>query len=74
VLEFAQLMVELYRGAKSKIRLVTQEEIYGKSYEDIPRRVPDNSKMRKLLGVEPKISLREGTRMAMEWFRKEANA
>jgi UDP-glucose 4-epimerase len=74
VLEFAKLMVELYRGAKSKIRLVTQEEIYGKSYEDIPRRVPDNSKMRKLLGVEPKISLREGTRMAMEWFRKEANA
>jgi nucleoside-diphosphate-sugar epimerase len=74
VLEFAKLMVELYRGAKSKIRFVTQEEIYGKSYEDIPRRVPDNSKMRKLLGVEPKISLREGTRMAMEWFRKEANA
>jgi UDP-glucose 4-epimerase len=74
VLEFAKLMVELYRGAKSKIRFVTQEEIYGNSYEDIPRRVPDNTKMRKLLGVEPKISLREGTVMAMEWFRHEANA
>jgi len=74
VLEFAKLMVELYRGAKSKIRFVTQEEIYGRSYEDIPRRVPDNTKMRTLLGVEPKISLREGTAMAMEWFRKEANA
>jgi UDP-glucose 4-epimerase len=73
VLEFAQLMLELYRGAKSKIRFVTQEEIYGKSYEDIPRRVPDNTKMRKLLGVEPKISLREGTAMAMEWFRHEAS-
>jgi UDP-glucose 4-epimerase len=73
VLEFAKLMLELYRGANSKIRFVTQEEIYGKSYEDIPRRVPDNSKMRKLLGVEPKISLREGTEMAMEWFRREAN-
>ena len=73
-LEFAKLMVELYRGAKSKIRFVTQEEIYGNSYEDIPRRVPDNTKMRKLLGVEPKISLREGTVMAMEWFRHEANA
>ena len=72
VLEFAKLMLELYRGAKSKIRFVTQEEIYGKSYEDIPRRVPDNSKMRKLLGVEPKISLREGTEMAMEWFRHQA--
>ena len=74
VLEFAKLMVELYRGAKSKIRFVTQEEIYGRSYEDIPRRVPDNTKMRTLLGVEPKISLREGTAIAMEWFRKEANA
>ena len=74
VLEFAQLMLELYRGTKSKIRFVTQEEIYGKSYEDIPRRVPDNTKMRKLLGMEPKISLREGAAMTMEWFRHEANA
>jgi UDP-glucose 4-epimerase len=74
VLEFAKLMVELYRGAKSKIRFVTQEEIYGKSYEDIPRRVPDNNKMRRLLGVEPKISLREGAAMTMEWFQREANA
>jgi UDP-glucose 4-epimerase len=74
VLEFAKLMLELYRDAKSKIRFVTQEEIYGKSYEDIPRRVPDNTKMRRLLGVEPKISLREGAAMTMEWFRHEANA
>ncbi|MBV8774340.1 MAG: GDP-mannose 4,6-dehydratase [Deltaproteobacteria bacterium] len=74
VLEFAELMLELYGGAKSKIRFVSQEEIYGDSYEDIPRRVPDNTKMRKLLGVEPKISLREGTAKAIEWFRREANA
>jgi UDP-glucose 4-epimerase len=74
VLEFARLMLELYGGAKSKVRFVTQEEIYGKSYEDIPRRVPDNAKMRKLLGVEPKVSLREGTAMTMEWFRREVNA
>jgi len=74
VLEFAKLMLELYGGGKSKISFVTQEEIYGKSYEDIPRRVPDNTKMRQLLGVEPKVSLREGTAMAMEWFRRESNA
>ena len=74
ILEFAELMLELYRGTKSKIRFVTQEEIYGKSYEEIPRRVPDNTKMRRLLGVEPKISLREGAAMTMEWFRHEANA
>ncbi len=74
VLEFAKLMLELYSGGKSKISFVTQEEIYGKSYEDIPRRVPDNTKMRQLLGVEPKVSLREGTAMAMEWFRRESDA
>jgi UDP-glucose 4-epimerase len=74
VLEFAKLMLELYGGAKSKVRFVTQEEIYGKSYEDIPRRVPDNAKMRKLLGVEPKVSLREGTALTMDWFRREVNA
>jgi len=73
VLEFAHLMLELYQAEKSRIRFVTQEEIYGKSYEDIPRRVPDNTKMRKLLGVEPRISLREGTALTMEWFRREAN-
>ncbi len=73
VLEFAKVMLELYGAGKSKIRFVTQAEIYGKSYEDIPRRVPDNTKMRKLLGVEPRISLREGTARAMEWFRRESN-
>jgi UDP-glucose 4-epimerase len=74
VLEFAKLMLDLYPGGRSKIRFVTQAEIYGQSYEDIPRRVPDNTKMRRVLGVEPKVSLREGTAIAMEWFRREANA
>ena len=73
VLEFANLMLELYGSQKSKIKFVTQQEVYGNSYEDIPRRVPDNSKMRKLLGVEPKVSLRSGTALAMDWFRKEMN-
>jgi UDP-glucose 4-epimerase len=74
VLEFAELMLELYGAPKSKIKFVTQEEVYGKSYEDIPRRVPDITKMRQLLGVDPKVSLREGVALTMEWFRREANA
>jgi UDP-glucose 4-epimerase len=74
VLSFAELMLELFGARRSKIRFVTQEEIYGKSYEDILRRVPDNTKMRKLLGVQPKVSLREGTALAMDWFRQQSNA
>ena len=52
VLEFADLMIELYGSAKSKIKFVTQADVYGQSYEDIPRRVPDNTRMRTLLGVD----------------------
>ncbi len=74
VLEFAKLMLELFGPCKSKIKFVKQEEIYGKSYEDIPRRVPDNTKMKTLLGVSPKVSLREGTALSMEWFRNQQGA
>ncbi|HTT74602.1 MAG TPA: NAD-dependent epimerase/dehydratase family protein [Candidatus Binataceae bacterium] len=72
VLEFAELMLELYGPSNSKIKFVSQQEVYGNSYEDIPRRVPDNSKMRHLLGVEPIVSLRDGTKLSMDWFRKDA--
>ena len=71
VLEFAQLMLELFGPTKSKIKFVSQEEVYGNSYEDIPRRVPDNTKMRTLLRVTPKVNLREGVKISMDWFRKE---
>jgi len=73
VLEFAKLMIELYGETKSKIKFVTQEQVYGNSYEDIPRRVPDNTKMKTLLGITPKVSLRDGTALSMEWFRQEQN-
>ncbi len=69
VLDFAKLMLELYGPGKSKIKFVTQEQVYGKSYEDIPRRVPDVTKMRTLLGVSAKVELRDGVARTMEWFR-----
>jgi UDP-glucose 4-epimerase len=71
VLEFAKLMLELFGPTPSKVNFVTQEDVYGKSYEDIPRRVPDNTKMKKLLGVEPRISLREGVKLSIDWFRSD---
>jgi len=71
VLEFAELMLELFGASRSKLKFVSQEEVYGKSYEDIPRRVPDNTKMRTLLGCTPQISLRDGLARTIEWFRSE---
>jgi UDP-glucose 4-epimerase len=68
IAELARLMIEI-AGAKSTVQFVTQESVYGSSYEDIPRRVPDNTKMREVLGVHADTPLREGLRRTIEWFR-----
>jgi UDP-glucose 4-epimerase len=68
IADLANLMIDI-GGAKSSIKYVTQESVYGSSYEDIPRRVPDNAKMRNILGVRADISLREGMARTIEWFR-----
>jgi len=62
-------MIEAARSS-SRIRFVTQQSVYGNSYEDVQRRVPDNRRMKEILGVVPEISLREGLRHIVEWFRQ----
>jgi len=69
ILELAQTMIKI-TGAKSTIKFVPQQKIYGDSYEDIPRRVPDNTKMRTILKVTPDVSLEDGLRKTIEWFQK----
>jgi UDP-glucose 4-epimerase len=61
-------------GSRSKIQYVAQEDVYGSSYEDIPRRVPDARRMREILGVTPKVSLDEGLRRTIDSFRLEVKA
>ncbi len=68
----AETMLEIAGKPKTMIEYVPQEKIYGTSYEDIPRRVPDASRMRAILGVVPKFGLREGLERTMGWFMKEA--
>ncbi len=68
--ELAETMVEI-SGGDTPVVYVPQEEVYGKSYEDIPRRVPDITRMRTILGVEPSTSLREGLAATYEWFKAQ---
>lgn len=70
ILELAQTMIKISR-AKSKIKFVSKESIYGKSYEDIPRRVPKITKMKNILKVTPKISLEEGLKKTIKWFKEQ---
>ncbi|HEX7409217.1 MAG TPA: NAD-dependent epimerase/dehydratase family protein [Candidatus Binatia bacterium] len=68
IADLARLMIEI-AGAKSTLKFVSQESVYGSSYEDIPRRVPDTTKTEKVLGVLANTSLREGLARTIEWFR-----
>lgn len=69
ILELAETMIRI-TGARSTIEFVTQQAVYGDSYEDIPRRVPDNSKMKTILKVTPRVDLEEGLRQTIDWFQK----
>jgi UDP-glucose 4-epimerase len=68
ILELAEAMIRIHPRSGSKIRFVPQADVYGNSYEDIPRRFPDITRMRTILGCEPTVSLEDGLRRTIEWF------
>jgi UDP-glucose 4-epimerase len=56
ILDLAKLIVER-TNSKSEIIFTEYENAYSVGFEDIERRVPDISKIKKLTGWEPKINL-----------------
>lgn len=73
IAELAERIVAV-TGSSSRIELVPQERVYGNSYEDIGRRVPDVTKMRTVLGVTADTPLDDGLRRTVEWFRGAGRA
>lgn len=71
--QLALLMTRQF-GSTSPITFVPQETVYGPSYEDIPRRVPDTRSMREILGITPWVSLEQGLARTIEWFRKNGQS
>lgn len=69
MLELAKRLIHL-SGSKSLIRFVKQTEVYGNSYEDIPRRVPDVQKAKKILGFCAGTPLDEGLIRTIQWFKE----
>jgi UDP-glucose 4-epimerase len=56
ILELAQ-KVKAMTGSSSTIQMVPYDEAYETGFEDMPRRVPDISKIRSLIGYEPQLDL-----------------
>jgi UDP-glucose 4-epimerase len=51
--------IKAITGSTSAIVRVPYDEAYEQGFEDMPRRVPDLTKVRQLIGYEPKVQLEE---------------
>jgi UDP-glucose 4-epimerase len=49
--------VKALTGSRSPIHLVPYDEAYEAGFEDMPRRVPDITKLSELIGYQPKVGL-----------------
>jgi UDP-glucose 4-epimerase len=59
-------------AAESEITFVPYEEAYEEGFEDMDRRVPDTSKLRALIGWEPKLRLEETLADVVEYERAKS--
>ena len=59
-------------GGRSAIELVPYDKAYEEGFEDMPRRVPDLSKLRALTGYEPKVALDEILERVVHYFTSDA--
>jgi UDP-glucose 4-epimerase len=62
--------VKRITGSSSPVQLVPYDEAYEAGFEDMPRRVPDISKVGKLVGYQPRLALDEIICRVGESFQK----
>jgi UDP-glucose 4-epimerase len=58
-------------GSNSTIKLIPYDEAYESGFEDMPRRVPDLTRIKGLIGYEPKHQLDEILTQVIDYFRKK---
>jgi nucleoside-diphosphate-sugar epimerase len=69
ILRLAEMVKEA-TGSRSEIVFVPYDKAYEAGFEDMPRRVPDLSKVHALVGYEPKVQLNEIISNVIEYFRR----
>jgi UDP-glucose 4-epimerase len=65
--------IKAVTGSRSQIEVIPYDEAYEEGFEDMPRRVPDLTKIRSLIGYEPKVDLDEIIERVVADFRARAN-
>jgi len=62
--------IKTMTGSASPIVLIPYDQAYEAGFEDMPRRVPDISRIRALVGYEPAVQLDETLHRVIEHFRQ----
>ena len=70
ILQLAE-RVKALSGSKSPIKLIPYDQAYESGFEDMPRRVPDLSRVKSLIGYEPKNNLDDILTQVIDYFRKK---
>jgi UDP-glucose 4-epimerase len=68
ILKLAEIVKSL-TGSSSAIEFIPYDQAYEEGFEDMPRRVPDLTKVGQLIGYEPKVQLNEIITKVIEYFR-----
>ena len=58
-------------GSVSDIRFLPYHEVFGHNFEDMSRRVPDISKIRQLVGFEPRVHLEQILERVINYWMPE---
>jgi UDP-glucose 4-epimerase len=67
--DLAELVLELAGHSDRDPKYIDTDELYGDTYEDLDRRVPDTSKAIDFLDWEAETSLEEGLESVIDWGR-----
>jgi nucleoside-diphosphate-sugar epimerase len=63
--------VRTLAGSSSSIRLIPYDQAYESGFEDMPRRLPDLSKIERMIGYRPRFSLDDILHHVIEYFRSQ---
>jgi UDP-glucose 4-epimerase len=58
IVDLAEMIIDVTHS-KSQISLIPYDEAYGEGFEDMYRRVPDTTKVRELIGWQPRRTLQD---------------
>lgn len=68
IYDLANRVIQL-TDSSSKVKFISYDEAYEKGFEDMMRRVPDISKIKKVIGFSPAYNLKKTIELIVDYFK-----